>query len=194
MAKRVYFAFHYQDVKDFRANVVRNHWLLKDDREAAGFFDSSLWEKAKTEGAAGLKRIINAGLDGTTVTCVLIGSGTYARPWVRYEIMKSMKRGNKLFGVHINGIADKNQQTKASGPNPFDFLAYSYNTAGTRLSMLEHDGMAWVNYTGIDGAATYEVSGVAPGGRGQAFKLSATYPVYLWDKHNGYENFNTWVS
>jgi hypothetical protein len=25
MAKRVYFAFHYQDVIDFRANVVRKH-------------------------------------------------------------------------------------------------------------------------------------------------------------------------
>lgn len=25
MAKRVFFSFHYQDVIDFRANVVRNH-------------------------------------------------------------------------------------------------------------------------------------------------------------------------
>ena len=29
MAKRVYFCFHYQDVIDFRANVVRNHWMTK---------------------------------------------------------------------------------------------------------------------------------------------------------------------
>ena len=28
MAKRVYFAFHYQDVIDFRANVVRKHNFL----------------------------------------------------------------------------------------------------------------------------------------------------------------------
>ena len=42
MAKRVYFAFHYQDVIDFRVNVVRNHWMTKENRDAAGFFDASL--------------------------------------------------------------------------------------------------------------------------------------------------------
>ena len=45
MAKRVFFSFHYQDVIDFRANVVRNHKLTKDDH--AGYFDASIWEKAK---------------------------------------------------------------------------------------------------------------------------------------------------
>ena len=35
MAKRVYFAFHYQDVCDFRAKVVRNHRTTKPHREAA---------------------------------------------------------------------------------------------------------------------------------------------------------------
>ena len=47
MAKRVFFSFHYQDVIDFRANVVRNHWITKSDREDAGFFDASIWETAK---------------------------------------------------------------------------------------------------------------------------------------------------
>ena len=44
MAKRVFFSFHYQDVIDFRANVVRQHWVTKPDREDAGFFDASVWE------------------------------------------------------------------------------------------------------------------------------------------------------
>lgn len=47
MAKRVFFSFYYQDVIDFRANVVRQHWLTKPDREAAGFFDASIWGNAK---------------------------------------------------------------------------------------------------------------------------------------------------
>ena len=62
MAKRVFFSFHYQDVIDFRANVVRNHWLTKDDRESAGFFDASIWESAKKEGSMAMKRLINKGL------------------------------------------------------------------------------------------------------------------------------------
>ena len=36
MAKRVFFSFHYQDVIDFRANVVRQYWLTKPNSEAAG--------------------------------------------------------------------------------------------------------------------------------------------------------------
>jgi antiphage defense system Thoeris ThsB-like protein len=82
MAKRVYFCFHYQDVGDFRANVVRNHWLTKSDREDAGFFDASLWEEARKRGDTAIKRLINSGLDGTSATCILIGSQTYARRWV----------------------------------------------------------------------------------------------------------------
>src|ERR1700692_3169037 len=59
MANRVFFTFHYKDVIDFRANVVRNHWLTKPDREAAGFYDASIWETARKEGDAALKRLIN---------------------------------------------------------------------------------------------------------------------------------------
>src|SRR5213080_2606688 len=112
MAKRVYFCFHYQDVVDFRANVVRQHWLTKPDREAAGFFDASMWETAKKIGDTAVKRLINSGLDGTSVTCVLIGSQTYARRWGRYEILKSFRKGNSMLAVHINSIRGRNQLTK----------------------------------------------------------------------------------
>ena len=112
MAKRVFFSFHYQAVIDFRANVVRQHWLTKPDREASGFFDASIWGNAELSGDVGIKRVINTGLEGTTVTCVLIGSETYARKWVRYEILKSFKRGNSILAVNINSIKGRDQQTK----------------------------------------------------------------------------------
>lgn len=35
LAKRVFFSFHYKDVSDFRANVVRNSWVTQD-RKASG--------------------------------------------------------------------------------------------------------------------------------------------------------------
>ena len=65
MAKRVFFSFHYQDVIDFRANVVRNHWLTKPDREDAGFFDASIWAAKRTSPLA-LKRLINSELQHTS--------------------------------------------------------------------------------------------------------------------------------
>jgi hypothetical protein len=118
MARRVSFCFHYQDVIDFRANVVRNHWMTKPHREAAGFFDVSLWEDAEKHGDVAIKRLINSGLEGTSTSCVLIGSQTYNRPWVTYEIMKSFKRGNSILAIHINSITGKDKRTKPLGPNP----------------------------------------------------------------------------
>lgn len=139
MAQRVFFSFHYQDVIDFRANVVRQHWVTKD-REAAGYFDASIWEEAKKEGEASLKRLINGGLDGSSNTCILVGSETYCRPWVRYEILKSFVRGNHLFAVHINAIKDKNQQTKTLGPNPLEYVGVTYSQDGRTMTLWEKNG------------------------------------------------------
>jgi hypothetical protein len=74
MAKRVFFSFHYQDVVDFRANVVRNHWMTKPDREEAGYFDGSVWESARRQGEVALKRLINGALDGTSDLCTSLGA------------------------------------------------------------------------------------------------------------------------
>jgi len=104
MAKRVFFSFHYEDVKTFRANVVRNHAVTKQSGQDAGFFDASIWEDAKRHGDLSVKRLINSNLEGTSVTCALIGTDTWQRRWVKYEILKSYDRGNNLFGVHINSI------------------------------------------------------------------------------------------
>lgn len=56
MARRCFFSFHYQDVIDFRANVVRKHNITKDNN--GGFFDASIWESAKKQGDLALKRLI----------------------------------------------------------------------------------------------------------------------------------------
>lgn len=194
MAKRVFFSFHYQDVIDFRANVVRNHWRMQD-REVAGFHDASIWESAKKQGSIALKRLINKGLQNTSNSCVLIGSGTYLRPWVRYEIFKSMKKGNHLFGVHINGIKCKNGQTKDLGKNPFDYLGYKISEDGKRLTMYEWKSSKWVLYSEIDGSATYVLDQQASiTDRGKFYQLSSIYSTYKWNKDNGYKNFDTWVN
>lgn len=193
MVRRVFFCFHYEDVKSFRANVVRNHWVTKEDREDAGFFDASLWEQAKKRGETALKRLINTGLQKTSVTCVLIGSETYLRPWVRYEILKSMKRSNKVFGVHINGIPDKNKKTKKLGPSPFDYLGIKYSSDGNRITMYEWKNGRWVTYNQIGNSSVYTINQVSTTYRGKFFQLSKFYPTHLWNKDNGYKNFPKWV-
>lgn len=104
MARRVFFSFHYQqDI--FRVNVIRNSGVVIGS-SAAGFQDGSLWEKAKKRGSSVVKRIIDRGLENTSVTCVLIGRNTANRKYVTYEIEQSVKKGNGLLGIHINNIRD----------------------------------------------------------------------------------------
>lgn len=192
MAKRVFFSFHYKDVVDFRANVVRNHWLTKPDREICGYYDASIWEAAKKRGGIALKRLINRGLDQTSNTCVLIGSETYARPWVRYELLKSFKRGNHILGVHINSIKCKNSRTKVLGPNPLDYVGVSFSDSGITATLLEYKNGKWVKYERIDGSASYRVK-VAQKYRGNGYKLSEFFGAYDWVKNKGFNNFAKWV-
>lgn len=193
MAKRVYFAFHYQDVIDFRANVVRNHWVTKEHRDAAGFFDASLWEEAEAEGDLAIKRLINAGLRGTSVTCVLIGSRTFARPWVRYELLKSFKRGNGILGVHINSITGKNRLTKPPGPNPLSYVGVTVSDSGLTATLHEKVNGRWEKYYEIDGCASYRTDPIAQKHRGQGYNFGKLFPTYDWIEDDGYDNFSSWV-
>lgn len=192
MVKKVFFSFHYTDVIDFRANVVRNHWVVKADREEAGYFDKSIWEDAKKTSDLGLTRLINGALENTSATCVLVGSQTYARPWVRYEIVRSICRGNRVFAVHINQIKGKDQKTKTNGPNPFDYLALKYSDDGKRVEVFEGIGGKWEAYEKLPSYTLEKVASEAR--RGKLLKLSSLgYKIYCWSGDDGYDNFATWV-
>lgn len=118
MARRAFFSFHYeQDV--WRSSIVRNSWRTHPDREAAGFWDASLWEETKRQGDGAIQRLIDAGLEYTSVTAVLIGSETADRRWVQYEIRKSYERGNGLLGIYIHNIKDQQGWTSWKGDDPF---------------------------------------------------------------------------
>ena len=194
MARRVFFSFHNQDVIDFRANVVRKHWMMKPDREEAGFFDASIWENAKKHGDSSVKKLVNDGLDNTSVTCVLIGSQTYARRWVRYELLKSFKRGNKILGVHINSIKGKDSQVKLSGPNPLEYVGAGFSEDGARVTLWEWTDGHWTQYSELDGGAPYAVNPVRLEYRGKAFDLAKWYRIYDWVRDDGFNNFANWVN
>ena len=192
MAKRVFFSFHYKDVAEFRANVVRNHWRMKPNREICGYYDASVWEAAKKQGDLAIKRLINAGLNKTSNTCVLIGSQTYERPWVRYELLKSFKKGNYIFGVHINSIKCKGQSTKIKGPNPLEYVGVTFSESGKTATLWEKRNGKWVKYSKVDGSSSYRVD-VAQKYRGNGYNLNNFYYIYDWVADDGYNKFSTWV-
>ncbi len=188
MAKRVFFSFHYEDV--IRANIVKNHWVAKPDRETAGFFDGSLQEKEKTYGIEGVKKLIDSGLENTSNTCVLIGSETYNRKWVKYEIFKSLDKGNHVFAVHINELNEFNSPPKPLGPNPFDYIGLKYNYS------------TWIPYQGsINGwwepfPLITKISYRPPIFNifsNYVYKLSDFFPTHRWISQNGFDNFSNWI-
>lgn len=123
MARRTFFSFHYQrDI--FRVNQVRRSGQFKPDDEA-NFFDASLWEEAKLKGDAEIKKLIDAGLQRSSVTVVLIGHETFGRPFVEYEIIQSYNRRNGLLGIRIHGLKDQFQQVDPPGRNPFENVKLS---------------------------------------------------------------------
>ncbi|MEO5716649.1 MAG: TIR domain-containing protein [Luteolibacter sp.] len=189
MAKRVYFAFHYKDVIDFRANVVRNHNALVTSQKA-GYFDASIWEEAQKKGDIALKRMINSELDNTSVTAVLIGSETYRRTWVRYEIFKSIDVGNLLLGIHINGIPCKNKKTKDLGPDPFKHCALRISADGTKGTPMVWNIDKWATFSKF---GEFEIGIQSAARRGKILPLTTWFSTYKWNADNGFANFSKWI-
>jgi len=118
MARRTFFSFHY-DNDVWRATNVRNSWVVKGEKDAAGFVDHADFEEVEKKGEAAIKAWIRDQLAGTSVTVVLIGSETSYREYVKYELQQSFAKGNGLLGIYIDGIEDSSENTSKRGSNHF---------------------------------------------------------------------------
>lgn len=188
MARSVYFSFHYQDVIDFRANVVRNSGKFRNSR--GEFRDSSIWEESQQKKVRELKSLIETELKGSSVTCVLIGSETYTRRWVRYEIMKSFETKKGQVGVGINWIKDKNGNKKSRGKNPFNYLAIKISKDGKTIDLFEYKENSWITYKDLP---RIKNSHFKENDFGKEFTLSDFYYRYSYDWDSGRDNFTKWI-
>lgn len=195
MARHVFFSFHYQDVADFRANVVRNSWLLKNKNNRDVFYDRSIWEEAKLKGANALKRLIQDGLYYTSTTVVLIGEETHKRRWVKYEIFKSFEDGNGILAIYVNRIKGKDGYIAAKGANPFDRLGIKVSENGQHLYFYELVEGKWQPFTDLSTINNKKSNTLYFNwyNSGKFFKLSDLFLTYCWVNDNGYGNFPIWV-
>lgn len=140
MARHVFFSFHYQ--RDIvRINQIRNLPEVIDEA-AAGFRDGSLWEEAKKKGDDAIKKLIDNGLLGTSVTVVCIGNKTAGRQFINYEIQKSIDRGNGILGVQIHHLKNFAGEVDAAGDTPalltkHKYPVYKYNDHATLKAWIE---------------------------------------------------------
>jgi len=146
VSRRVFFSFHYdQDI--LRVGQIRNSGIvLAPGDTSVGFVDKASWESVKKSGDNTIKRWIDDQLANTSVTVVLIGSQTANRPWINYEVIESIKRGNGLFGIYIHNVTDLNGYTDYKGQNPFDYLFWN-NGNGAAISGI-YPTYDWVQDSG----------------------------------------------
>ena len=163
MVRRVFFSFHYER-DNWRAAQVRNSWVTKPDREAAGFWDAVEWEEVKKKGENAIQNWIDKQLEGTSVTVVLIGYETYDRKYVKYEIKQSHNRGNGMLGIYIHKLRNKERKTDYKGKNPFDNFYIEKNGRKVCLSEI-YPTYDWVDDDGYNNFAKWVEKAAQKAGR-----------------------------
>ncbi|NNU35662.1 TIR domain-containing protein [Rhizobium sophorae] len=191
MARRTFFSFHYTpDV--WRAWIARNSWVVAPaDQIDVGFFDSSVFEASKRENDDTLKSFLRKGLENTSVTCVLTGTNTWQRRWVRYEIARSVIKGNGLLTVHVHGVKDKNGNTSTKGADPLAQMGVYKTDAGIYLAEWKDD--KWVKYADYTLAIRKGDLWFDPPTSTTVVQLSQHCLSYDYAQQNGHKNIGGWI-
>jgi hypothetical protein len=171
-----------------RVQQIKQHYITRGTYTETGFFDGSLEERAKRDGDAVVKKLIDNGLAGSSVLCVLIGKETYTRRWVDYEILKAVEYGMGVFGIRIHQLKDPKQGADTPGSSPFQFLGYG--TKESKLNPMIHYQSGWKDAPYLPliskSAVPYLNNIDKP-------VLSSLFSVYDWVDNDGYNNFGKWV-
>ena len=177
--RRVFFSFHYNDI-----------WRVNQVRSSHGFFDASIWEKSKRTNPESLKNLIRNKIKNSSVTCILVGSETFGRRWVRYEIARSVIKGNGILSVLINEMSDQLGRTSVKGPNPLDFVGF-YNEDGD-IFLMEDDGEKWRRYRDYTIPLKLPIRFNIP--HRKIIRVSDCYRgIYCFKRENGRKNFPRWI-
>jgi hypothetical protein len=197
LARYIFFSFAFDDVKNFKVNVVRNSWLINNSAET--FIDGSIWETKKTKNPNVIKNLINNGMHRTSVTAILIGEDTANRRWVNYEIVKSFDRGNGILGIHINRIRSKNQIISAKGQNPLDRLSFHISDNGRKIYFFELINRKWEVFNDLPvinnrkSNTIYFEDGWFSNEFGRTFRFSDKFETYCWVKDDGHNELSSWI-
>ncbi|OZS42161.1 TIR domain-containing protein [Photobacterium sanguinicancri] len=190
MARKTFFSFHYQE-DVWRVWNVRNCWVVSKDQEAEGFYDGSVFEASKKESDESLKTFLRNGLKNTSVTCVLAGQYTAARRWVRYEIVRSVLKGNGLLTVDIHGVRNKEKKLGVKGTNPLDEVGVYL--ANGKIYFAERKNGKWVKYSDYSSAIPASDLWFDAPTSNVVVKLSKYCKRYDFAAQNGRENIADWI-
>lgn len=195
--RRVFFSFHFDDI--LRVNNVRKAFqFVEDGRDSTPrFFDSSLWEEKKLTNPEAIKNLIRYGVGHTSVVCVLVGTSTWSREWVRYEIARAVVENRGLLAVHLNGINHHSGRgADPLGPNPLAQMGLYKQVRGllqpATWHLCEWAGRGWVPYRHYSQAVSRPVylPDAAPG---EVVPLSLGTAEYCYAAQLGCMLIGKWI-
>jgi hypothetical protein len=183
-----FYSFHYADV--MRVNQIRKCDQFKTtDQQTPRVVDRSLWETAKKTNPAALASMIDKALLGTSATCVLAGTDTWSREWVKYEIARSLERGKGLLTVFIHNCPCPNNGRAAQGYNPLDQIAL-----GLDMRIYEWEPyVGWKPHGRVTEKLTSWPKWLPQPAPGNLMRLSAGARSYDWVADDGAHNLIHWT-
>ena len=190
--RKVFFSFYYEsDIR--RSCIVRKSYMFRPGSKppSASFYDKSLWEKSRREGDESLKRLIREGMAETSVTCVLAGTDTWWRPWVRFEIAHSLFRGNGLFTCYIHNVNDPQLGMAVPGYDPLWFMGLELRPDG-RGNVVELIGNDWQLFEPMKRPVPWPAWMDKPS-VGRLFRIRDFAPAYDYHLDDGYNNLARWA-
>ncbi len=190
--RRVFFSFDWDDV--WRANQVRNSWVAKRSYKIAGFRDVAEIEKVKRHSDKEIKNWIDKQMKGTSVTCVLIGSKTNKSKWVKYEVEKSIEKGNGLFGILIHNLKNPEGKTDKQGENMLEEFNKEENFGAKVKKAFVGGGVGlWLARLVFPQFTIPLTFMGAVLGLSKSDDSGDDYKIYDWFDDNGYENLGDWI-
>ena len=185
----VFFSFDWSDA--WRANQVRHSWVTKGGQRQANFRDVAEIETVRKSSDVAIKHWIDEQLNGTSVTCVLIGSDTYSSKWVAYEIEQSLARRNGLLGIYIDGLRNAQGRTAIRGQNPLSKSLLEANVKHVAVSGLKWGAGAWAAMKLLPPPVSVPLI-LAAAGVGAVAAAFNCLP-YDWVDDDGYHNLANWI-
>ena len=127
MARRVFFSFHFGN-DAWRVAKIKNIGALERNTPVA----VNEWEAVKRGGDRAVKKWIDENMHMRSCAVALIGSETYSRRWVLYELQKAWNDGKGIVGIHIHNLLNHQHLPSTKGPTPLDYV-YNGSTPLSRI-------------------------------------------------------------
>ena len=140
-------------------------------------------------------------MKNSSAVCVLAGSQTFLRPFVRYEIARAVINNRGLLTVHVNDIPHiKTKATHPRGPNPLEYMGVGRDENGS-FYLYEcnpyFDGRGGISWT-WEPYSDYRLPVGLPRGMtepdaGYIMRLSTNADEYDYTSENGSKNIGSWI-